>query len=156
MTFWLFLAFFGHFSSILAFFGHLKLLVGTMKMIIFGHIWFLHHFWIIFQLFVYYYSYRLVVWRYAKSSANKPFSANCRELTLPPSDLAHNAKLVNVFATNQNQTPSCIAVSPEGKFIFQCCHNIVWKFDNFSSHSDFTWNQFWRIYKFLKFHFCHF
>ena len=57
---------------------------------------------------------RLVVWRYAKSNTHKPFSANCRELTLPPSDLAHNAKLVNVFATNQNQTPSCIAVSPEG------------------------------------------
>ena len=41
-------------------------------------------------------------------------SANCRELTLPPSDLAHNAKLVNVFAVNENQTPSCIAASPEG------------------------------------------
>lgn len=57
---------------------------------------------------------RLIVWRYSKSSSNKPFSANCRELTLPPSDLAHNAKLVNVFAANENQTPSCIAVSPEG------------------------------------------
>lgn len=57
---------------------------------------------------------RLVVWRYNKLGNTKPFSANCRELTLPPSDLAHNSKLVNVFASNENQTPSCIAVSPEG------------------------------------------
>ena len=59
---------------------------------------------------------RLVIWRYhAKVGAtSKPFSSNCRELTLPPSDLAHNAKLVNVFTANENQTPSCIAVSPEG------------------------------------------
>ena len=69
---------------------------------------------------------RLVIWRYTKgnlSSASSTgrssfasVSANCRELTLPPSDLAHNAKLVNVFAVNENQTPSCIAVSPEGKY----------------------------------------
>ena len=67
---------------------------------------------------------RLVIWRYTRgnltsSSGRSGFasvSANCRELTLPPSDLAHNAKLVNVFAVNENQTPSCIAVSPEGKF----------------------------------------
>jgi len=57
---------------------------------------------------------RLVVWRYNRLDNNKHFSANCRELTLPPSDLAHNAKLVNVYAANENQTPSCIAVSPEG------------------------------------------
>ena len=43
---------------------------------------------------------RLVVWRYSKaSSANvgsyKWLGPNCRELTLPPSDLAHSAKLVN-------------------------------------------------------------
>jgi hypothetical protein len=41
---------------------------------------------------------RLVVWRYSKSSASgsghKWMGANCRELTLPPSDLAHSAKLV--------------------------------------------------------------
>lgn len=54
---------------------------------------------------------RLVVWRYSKA---KPLSTNCRELTLPPSDLSHDAKLVNVFSANENQTPSCIAVSPEG------------------------------------------
>ena len=69
---------------------------------------------------------RLVIWRYtrgnlysASSSGRSSFasvSANCRELTLPPSDLSHNAKLVNVFAVNENQTPSCIAVSPEGKY----------------------------------------
>ena len=68
---------------------------------------------------------RLVVWRYAKSSTHKPFSANCRELTLPPSDLAHNAKLVNVFATNQNQTPSCIAVSPEGIVRYSKIYNLA-------------------------------
>ena len=55
---------------------------------------------------------RLVVWRYVKG--NSRIGANCRELTLPPSDLAHDAKLVNVFSANENQTPSCIAVSPEG------------------------------------------
>ena len=43
---------------------------------------------------------------------------SCRELTLPPSDLAHHAKLVNVFVNNENQSPSCIAVSPEGKNLF--------------------------------------
>ena len=57
---------------------------------------------------------RLVVWRFNRLDNSKHFNANCRELTLPPSDLAHNAKLVNVYAANENQTPSCIAVSPEG------------------------------------------
>ena len=57
---------------------------------------------------------RLVVWRYNRLDNKQHFSANCRELTLPPSDLAHNARLVNVYAANENQTPSCIAVSPEG------------------------------------------
>ena len=57
---------------------------------------------------------RLVVWRYNRLGNSKAYTANCRELTLPPSDLAHNARLVNVFASNENQTPSCIAVSPEG------------------------------------------
>ena len=67
---------------------------------------------------------RLVIWRYTKGNLASgqvtgratfsSVSANCRELTLPPSDLAHTAKLVNVFAVNENQTPSCIAASPEG------------------------------------------
>lgn len=61
---------------------------------------------------------RLVVWRYSKTASNastfKWMGANCRELTLPQSDLAHSAKLVNVFSANEAQTPSCIAVSPEG------------------------------------------
>ncbi len=53
---------------------------------------------------------------------------SCRELTLPPSDLAHSAKLVNVFSATpsasssgssagtkaESLTPSCLAVSPEG------------------------------------------
>ena len=48
----------------------------------------------------------------------------CRELTLPPSDLAHAARLVNVFSPaaasgsdGVNHTPSCIAISPEGEAI---------------------------------------
>ena len=44
----------------------------------------------------------------------------CRELTLPPSDLAHAARLVNVFSPastseSASHTPSCIAISPEGE-----------------------------------------
>ena len=67
---------------------------------------------------------RLVIWRYTRGNLTSvqatgratfsSVSASCRELSLPPSDLAHNAKLVNVFAVNENQTPSCIAASPEG------------------------------------------
>ena len=129
MTFWLFLTIFaiiGLFWPLFVHFGLFWPFEAT-----FGY-YENDHFWphLVFRPFLnkfsavcLHFSCRLVVWRYAKSSANKPFSANCRELTLPPSDLAHNAKLVNVFATNQNQTPSCIAVSPEGKFIFQCCQH---------------------------------
>lgn len=39
----------------------------------------------------------------------------CKELTLPPSDLAHNADRVCVIpSVTDNQSASCIAVSPEG------------------------------------------
>lgn len=39
----------------------------------------------------------------------------CKELTLPPSDLAHSAARVCVIpASGDSQTASCVAVSPEG------------------------------------------
>lgn len=39
----------------------------------------------------------------------------CKELTLPPSDLAHNAERVCVIpSVSDRQSASCIAVSPEG------------------------------------------
>lgn len=38
----------------------------------------------------------------------------CRELTLPPSDLAHKADLVHLFLTEESKLPSALAVSPEG------------------------------------------
>lgn len=74
---------------------------------------------------------RLVLWRYqpafsgkGQSGASQRSLASCRELTLPPSDLAHNARLVNVVTTGNNMTPACIAVSPEGKF----GNLFTWKF----------------------------
>ncbi|XP_059094944.1 nuclear pore complex protein Nup133-like [Tigriopus californicus] len=57
---------------------------------------------------------RLVVWRYKVASGQRSLNAACRELTLPASDVAHHARLINVFAWHENQTPSCLAVSPEG------------------------------------------
>lgn len=42
------------------------------------------------------------------------FQAHCRELTLPPSDLAHKAELVHLFLTEESKLPSALAVSPEG------------------------------------------
>lgn len=41
-------------------------------------------------------------------------SPKAYELTLPPSELAHKADLVTVFASESENVPSCIAVSPEG------------------------------------------
>ena len=39
----------------------------------------------------------------------------CKELTLPPSDLAHSADRVCVIPSGgDSQTASCVAVSPEG------------------------------------------
>ena len=73
---------------------------------------------------------RLLIWRYQHQQQQHPSSrtaalghlTTCRELTLPPSDLAHAARLVNVFSPaaatgseGANHTPSCIAVSPEGE-----------------------------------------
>ena len=53
---------------------------------------------------------RLVVWR-NKSGGGR---AQCRELSLPPSDLAHRADLCLVGQGEGGQTPWCLAVSPEG------------------------------------------
>lgn len=61
---------------------------------------------------------RLVVWRYKMSTGQRSLNVACRELTLPASDVAHHARLVNVFAWHENHTPSCLAVSPEGKGCF--------------------------------------
>ena len=75
---------------------------------------------------------RLLIWRYqhqqqqqqghpAGRAAALGHLTTCRELTLPPSDLAHAARLVNVFSApgseGANHTPSCIAISPEGENI---------------------------------------
>ena len=57
---------------------------------------------------------RLIIWRYKVTPGQRALNSTCRELTLPPSDLAHSANLVNVFVSSENQTPSCIAASPEG------------------------------------------
>ena len=86
---------------------------------------------------------RLLIWRYqhqqqqqqhpARAAAALGLLTTCRELTLPPSDLAHAARLVNVFSPaaasgseGANHTPSCIAISPEGEvmviqdFLVEC------------------------------------
>uniref|UniRef100_T1J954 Nucleoporin Nup133/Nup155-like C-terminal domain-containing protein n=1 Tax=Strigamia maritima TaxID=126957 RepID=T1J954_STRMM len=57
---------------------------------------------------------RLFIWRFVQTSGPRHLSSQCRELTLPPSDLAHKADLVSVFLTSDASTPSAIAVSPEG------------------------------------------
>lgn len=54
------------------------------------------------------YGRRLLVWCY------RNVKYQFRELTLPPSDLAHRAQLVVVYAANDGQVPSCVAASPEG------------------------------------------
>ncbi|KAH9519639.1 hypothetical protein Btru_003224 [Bulinus truncatus] len=54
---------------------------------------------------------KLFVWRYVASNNSK--NVNCKELTLPPSDLAHSAERVCVIP-NENQSAACVAVSPEG------------------------------------------
>ncbi|KAG5890186.1 hypothetical protein JTB14_010650 [Gonioctena quinquepunctata] len=65
---------------------------------------------------------RLLIWQYRQSLSSatgtpqrKHGSINqCFELQLPQSDLAHRAELVSVFISAGCNTPSCIAVSPEG------------------------------------------
>ncbi|KAI8045319.1 nuclear pore complex protein Nup133 [Drosophila gunungcola] len=70
---------------------------------------------------------RLLIWQYkdtAKSGSpprlGKPGRrggglAQCRELTLPYSDLGHKSDLVSVFQTEGQQMASCIAVSATGE-----------------------------------------
>lgn len=55
---------------------------------------------------------KLFVWRCKPSTAR---GIQCKELTLPPSDLAHSAARVCVVAgPGETQPTACIAVSPEG------------------------------------------
>lgn len=65
---------------------------------------------------------RLLIWQYKQTPAmaqqRRPPSTQCRELTLPASELAHRADLVWVYTQGDNPVPSCIAVSPEGNVRF--------------------------------------
>ncbi|KAL8610413.1 hypothetical protein ACOMHN_035130 [Nucella lapillus] len=55
---------------------------------------------------------KLFIWRYKPTTAR---GIQCKELTLPPSDLAHSAARVCVLATSSEGHPTaCVAVSPEG------------------------------------------
>lgn len=73
---------------------------------------------------------RLLIWQYRQPiQYNTPqrkqvLSSQCFELQLPQSDLAHRAELVSVFISSASHTPSCIAVSPEGKHIGYVLHII--------------------------------
>ncbi|XP_064623081.1 nuclear pore complex protein Nup133-like [Lineus longissimus] len=56
---------------------------------------------------------RLFVWRYRSNQYGK--ATQCKELTLPASDLNHTAKLVTVLQSPYDQhVTACVAVSPEG------------------------------------------
>ncbi|KAK6635816.1 hypothetical protein RUM44_001070 [Polyplax serrata] len=62
---------------------------------------------------------RLLIWQCKTDDGHdegrRRFVSNqCRELTLPSSDLAYKAELVVVYTAPGNQVPSCMAVSPEG------------------------------------------
>ncbi|XP_018569025.1 nuclear pore complex protein Nup133 [Anoplophora glabripennis] len=64
---------------------------------------------------------RLLIWQYRQSPSapgtpqRKHGGVNqCFELQLPQSDLAHRAELISVFIAAGSNSPSCIAVSPEG------------------------------------------
>lgn len=61
---------------------------------------------------------RLLIWQ-CKTTIHDPkqrpsFNSQCRELTLPQSDLAHKADCIAVWLAQGHQVPSCMAVSPEG------------------------------------------
>ncbi|XP_034112581.1 nuclear pore complex protein Nup133 [Drosophila albomicans] len=73
---------------------------------------------------------RLLIWQYkdtpsAAKTASPPrmgktprrgtASAQCRELTLPHSDIGHKSELVSVFQVEGQQMASCIAVSATGE-----------------------------------------
>lgn len=70
---------------------------------------------------------RLFIWKFKLSVGSRSSITYCKELTLPPSDLAHKAELVNVFALKESQTPSAIAVSPEGivRYWSNISHEVV-------------------------------
>ncbi|XP_069118196.1 nuclear pore complex protein Nup133-like [Argopecten irradians] len=56
---------------------------------------------------------KLFIWRHIQSHTAR--GVFCKELTLPPSDLAHNADRVCVVPSiTDAQSASCVAVSPEG------------------------------------------
>ncbi|ESO92060.1 hypothetical protein LOTGIDRAFT_233315 [Lottia gigantea] len=56
---------------------------------------------------------KLFIWKYKASGSGR--GIQCKELSLPPSDLAHNAARVCVLPHHsENQPPACIAVTPEG------------------------------------------
>lgn len=71
---------------------------------------------------------RLLIWQYkdspnaktgsppraGKHPRQRGASAQCRELTLPYSDIGHKSELVSVFQTEGQQMASCIAVSATG------------------------------------------
>ncbi|GIY57817.1 nuclear pore complex protein Nup133 [Caerostris extrusa] len=55
---------------------------------------------------------QLLIWKYKQDGERSV--VHCKELTLPPSDLAHKAELVHLFQTEDSRLPSALAVSPEG------------------------------------------
>ncbi|XKL69512.1 hypothetical protein PGB90_007281 [Kerria lacca] len=55
---------------------------------------------------------RLLIWQV--TGQKQIFGSSCKELTLPPSDLAYSANIISVFTLYGQQIVSCIAVSPEG------------------------------------------
>ncbi|KAH3854403.1 hypothetical protein DPMN_096945 [Dreissena polymorpha] len=56
---------------------------------------------------------KLFVWRHKQAQSGR--NILCKELTLPPSDLAHSADRVCVIPSGSDgQTAACVAVSPEG------------------------------------------
>ncbi|KAK3702667.1 hypothetical protein RRG08_042655 [Elysia crispata] len=57
---------------------------------------------------------KLFVWRYKDAGKSRSGGA-CKELTLPPSDLAHSAERVCLIPSrSEGQPAACVAVSPEG------------------------------------------
>ncbi|XP_054273353.1 nuclear pore complex protein Nup133 [Macrosteles quadrilineatus] len=63
---------------------------------------------------------RLLVWQV--------HGAQCRELSLPHSDLAHRAHLITVYTQQPSQMPCCLAVSPEGivRYWSSVAHESSW------------------------------
>ncbi|GFS19168.1 nuclear pore complex protein Nup133-like [Elysia marginata] len=57
---------------------------------------------------------KLFIWRYKQFGKSRSGST-CKELTLPPSDLAHSAERVCLIPSqSEGQPAACVAVSPEG------------------------------------------